>query len=283
MKFSNETVTVKDIQELFTILGDYSNNYVLHPDFIFRGQALSEWSLEPSFTRLVNKKELNRKKAIQLERESVNKFSTSAKNILPFKNTVTLSGGGWLDFIGWFLVMQHYKAPTRCLDWTNSPWVALYFACCDRINLGGALWVADFKEIDKYRKSKLNDEFSQLDENEKETCKIKDTNTLFTYYLTKDDSPDIIACTRSLTANERIDAQQSRFTVCTNPLTDHREILESINAVKKIEIPANMKLNIMVELKNMNITAQALFPGIDGLGISINDYCRFWDKRSKIE
>ena len=32
------------------------------------------------------------------------------------------------DLLGWLCVMQHYRAPTRLLDWSENLLVALYFA-----------------------------------------------------------------------------------------------------------------------------------------------------------
>lgn len=37
-------------------------------------------------------------------------------------------------------VMQHYSCPTRLLDWTLSPYVALYFAVEQSPESDGAVW-----------------------------------------------------------------------------------------------------------------------------------------------
>jgi hypothetical protein len=44
------------------------------------------------------------------------------------------------DHLGWLSVMQHYKAPTRLLDWTENLLVALYFAVSADMNEDGELW-----------------------------------------------------------------------------------------------------------------------------------------------
>lgn len=56
-----------------------------------------------------------------------------------------------LDYL---VEMQHYGLPTRLLDITKNPLVALYFACCDNFNSQGELIVFDVKTDEiKYPKS----------------------------------------------------------------------------------------------------------------------------------
>jgi hypothetical protein len=265
-------IRIDDWKMLVDELAKLTNSQTLHPQNLFRGQGNTEWSLEPSFTRIVKKRDLNKSQALQLEREAVNKFSISGSKLLPLEYTIDLTlsrfksqDGAGIDFMGWFVVMQHHGAPTRTLDWSCSPWAALYFACCEQDGLDGALWITDFAKIMQNAKTvmpNLNN-FNAA---------IGDVN-----------APDVVVATMTYNTNQRIESQQGRFTICTNPLLDHKPLLEHAGALQKIEIPKELKHDIMIELAQMNISAKTLFPGIDGLGRSVTEYCNLWDSSSKIE
>jgi hypothetical protein len=81
---------------------------------------------------------------------------------------------------------------------------------------------------------------------------------------------------------KEIEAQQSRFSVCTNPLSNHESVLNESGGLNKIEIPKESKPELLRELHQMNITAKTLFRGLDGLGKSIYEYCHLWDETSFI-
>jgi hypothetical protein len=251
---------------LISQLKEFNNTVTLRPNYLFRGQADKSWGLQPSLTRIAKKKQFTRQEILQLERECINRFSVSARNLLPIENTVTLLPNmkGDIDFLGWSVVMQHYSAPTRLLDWSCSPWVALYFACCEGES-DGSIFIADFGKI-----------------NEEGNKRLDATRANFHELTTRLESPDILHIMTSLNPNERIEAQQGIFLACTNPLMDHEALLNEVDGLRKIIIPKNMKQEIMNELYHMNITARTLFPGIDGLGKSTSEYCNLWDKSSKI-
>jgi FRG domain-containing protein len=44
------------------------------------------------------------------------------------------------DYLGWLCLMQHYRTPTRLLDWTENLLVALYFAVTSDGGHDGELW-----------------------------------------------------------------------------------------------------------------------------------------------
>jgi len=251
-------------EELFIQISQFCNPFTLHPKYLFRGQADSSWSLEPSLTRIVNRRKLTRQQALQVEREGVQRFYISARTILPIEITISLLPKNMnIDSLGWFTVMQHYSAPTRTLDWTSSPWVALYFSCLEKEKSDGSVFIADHQKV--------------VTDAEKAS-----PGSTFKPLLFEPDSPDILNFMYSFNSNERIEAQQGRFSICTNPLQDHKVLLEQSGSLETISIPASLKGSIMENLNNMNINARTLFPGIDGLGKSIHEYYNHWDISSTV-
>ena len=262
-----------DISELKEKFAEYSNPVKTHPNFLFRGQSDKKWDLTPSLTRIARRNKLDRDKCIQLERESISKFSISANYILPIEQTLSLAhvrlrsqDGLGIDFLGWQTLMQHFSAPTRLLDWTSSIWVALYFACAENAECDGVIYIADFNKVTNHSDKKLN-------------------GGNLTKLMGDPKSSNIVVFLMAYNSNERIEAQQGRFSVCTNPLINHDKLINESdpNSLIKFEIPKEIKTTILMELNQMNINAKTLFPGIDGLGKSIYEYCHLWDRGSIIK
>ncbi len=99
----------------------------------YRGQSDVKWDLKPSFSRL---------KKPPSEMSLIKRFKQNADLLLNKQIK---------ENIDWLFLMQHYGVPTRLLDWSESPLVAIYFAVISKKNMNkdGALWLLLPNELNK--------------------------------------------------------------------------------------------------------------------------------------
>lgn len=157
-------------------------------------------------------------------------------------------------------------APTRLLDWTSSIFVAAYFAVVESFEKDGAIWLAHLGVLSQ----KMNEKYS------KSTMPAWDKE-IREKFLSPEAKPMLIFFTRS-SRSKRMVAQQGIFSISHNVLASHGEILDSVlehngekELYRKLVIPASLKYEFLKRLKAMNVSANSLFPGLDGLGKSIRE------------
>lgn len=107
---NNLTEFIQKISELNNSTKNYRSTSVSSINF-YRGQANSNWELEPK---------LYRENLFQKEGILISEFLRVSPN--DFNNG---------DYFDKLVKMQHYGLPTRLLDTTQNPLVALFFACYD--------------------------------------------------------------------------------------------------------------------------------------------------------
>lgn len=97
---------------------------------MYRGVSNKEYQLIPSIARTW-KGGLD--ELIILEREMLENLRLRAVSLLD-----SLPVTDW----EWLILGQHFGMPTRLLDWTANPLVALYFACMEDNNEDGAVYLS---------------------------------------------------------------------------------------------------------------------------------------------
>lgn len=216
----------------------------------FRGHANAEWKLQPHYDRLASPMK---------EMELVNKFRQNANLLL------THAPHTPYDF-GWMFLMQHYGVPTRLLDWTESPLVALYFAIEDsnfsHTDKDAALWILYPLELNRHSTKaqvyipSFEDEWLgnySVDQYSKE----KDNGIL----------PIAAIATRN---NPRIQAQLGVFTISHLKKTPIEEI-ENGKHCMKFTIPAKSKNKLKQELRILGIDRFQIFPELTSIGDNLRE------------
>lgn len=232
--------TIKSVSDLLTALKTQTRQ---HGIVWFRGHARSNWTLVPSLAR--------KKAHLKAEAALIKRFM---QNAVPHLDPPPSHEWEWM------FLMQHHRAPTRLLDWTESPLAALYFVVSEKehYNREGALWCLD--------PVALNRDVANIN--------FKFTNEIPAFGLDKT-MENYLPSRLSLEASilkpvgivgprntARMVAQLGVFTINHG---DHTPIenLGSMNHVWRWIVPSTAKKKLFVELKNLGFTALTLFPDLD--------------------
>ena len=213
----------------------------------YRGHGKHGWKLVPGYHRL---------KKPTSELSLISKFRQNA-NLLVEQSPRT-------DF-DWLFVMQHYGVPTRLLDWTESPLVALYFAVTEHPHADGALWLLKPIELNKQTTAKAEDakyipSFEDPALQNYSTIAVERGNLSGIL-------PVAVIATRN---NDRIQAQLGVFTISHSTKTPLEEI-GSKKHLAKYTIPASAKPKIREDLRLLGFTKFQVFPELASIGENIRE------------
>ncbi len=168
----------------------------------------------------------------------------------------------------WLATAQHYGLPTRLLDWTYSPYVALHFATVnlERSGVDGVIWCVDYHKAHQMLPLPLRN----LLEDEGANVVTAEILGRFATSLGELDQhgqqhPFVIFF-EPPSIDDRIVNQHALFSLMPSAATLMDEWLRGHEELyRRIVIPAGLKWEIRDKLDQSNITERVMFPGLDGL------------------
>jgi hypothetical protein len=213
----------------------------------FRGHSDERWALVPSLGR--------RSGRVKAEAYLIKKFRQNATLLMSH-----VPAGDW----DWLFIMQHHGVPTRLLDWTESPLIALYFAVSEKPKQDGALWCLLPHALNSH--SKIKPEYSSdIPSIDDPVITNYSPKTLVGETSSRLDPIAILAPRNTA----RIQAQLGVFTIMHRDPTPVDSVGDKKHAWR-YTIPKQEKPKLMKELSLLGITQFAMFPELPSIGAMLS-------------
>lgn len=264
---------IKNVRSLHGFLSNIETLITNPRDlYWFRGEGDSTNDLLPSLYRHPTKKKKG--ELLEIERSLINRFKERSVPYL----TANLNSEWEYVFL-----MQHYGVPTRLLDWTENPMIALFFALTSAERdqttgkylkdaavwaLSPTLWNATVFAHVSYDRGPLS---------------VSD-RLLKPYAPFSDDAeepPALPAAIFGIHNSPRIVAQRGVFTIFGSNISPVQDIFikENFkdNALVKYLIPPNKITILLQKLLSTGYTEGMIFPGLDGLAMETKRLFGFED------
>ena len=234
-----EAVTISALAEYLQALAPFRQRTAIYRGF--RADEEKQATLKRCFDASDSHPEMD---IARFERELFDSFKRQAPLYIPAR----LPSDDWQ----WLALGRHYGLPTRLLDWTSNPLVALFFAVTEtrsREHRTAQIYAVSFGPLHRGAETMVS----------------------------KEEFPDPLAFDQSFgrfipeLAEPRLAAQQSVFTIAGDPTLAIDPLLEAaredgtVETYKVFSVKPEQAAEIERELYRVGITRVTLFPDLRGL------------------
>lgn len=280
---------IQSVQEYISLIEKLKDNYtyessilpnpvfgkqVHEPHFIFRGHGNhKEYSLLPGLFRW---KKISEGHLVgeysQMEHNILNDFISEACRFVR-----DVPDG---DIATWLEIARHFGVPTRLLDFTENPLVALYFACAGSPQKDASVWIINEPAYNKkfFSESTL----VQTSKSQNTVTQIISQEIIYQDYQQHVGNLQYIQWPWIYKPHhhvERMNQQSSVFMIWgadRQPLTDffsdddymveNQPTNSEKGIICHVDISAEYKTKLLKQLDSLGINEKFVYPGIDGIG-----------------
>ncbi len=254
--------TIESLQQYMTIVSGLANSA---QKLWYRGTQKSNYNLEPSLYRHPTVNDAN--DLIELEWTLLSDFRHRAP---PFSERLPTED---LELL---FLMQHFGVPTRLLDWTESPFVALFFALENARKPGAeqddaAVWILDPIALNSLAADQRegSDQIYGAYASELDAYKPRPEG--------KNLKERLPSAMYGIHNSPRIVAQRGTFVIFgkdTTPMDQHPRLRDG-DVVRRLDIIADKKSEMYNDLVNMGVVDSVVYPDLDGLSRELRNYRGF--------
>ncbi|RTY70284.1 FRG domain-containing protein [Flavobacterium sp. LB2P53] len=237
----------KDFENIISYASSGTLSWQYKPLFqpLYRGHSKDTYKLETGIARKVK----SAKEIQELEANLIIDFKQLVTNISDYRNIIHLNNE-ILDYENdwrWLEQMQHFRIPTRLLDWSLEPEIALFFAVESEETEIGQFWIY---------KTPLNwncDDHFPVNPYEENLNIISNSSS----FLVKKYEDKI--------AMKRIAVQKGKFSIqdfnkCLIPLEEQTDLQDLL---LKYTINPKSKKDLLEKLAEQNITKETVYVEFD--------------------
>jgi hypothetical protein len=256
-KLDENTFEITSWIELQEVLFDGKDTDLdrFRSDYAYRGAYNAEHRLITSLQRLG-------RKPSESERHIIRNF----KKYSPINTLI----GQYENIWNWIALGQHYGLPTRLLDWSFSPYIALHFMADFEkgFDQDGAIWMVNFIEIRKTLPKALTSKILEKGILTFTPAELAEEigNSIEEIEAYKNKHDNFLMFMEPPSIDDRIISQFALSSFMLDPDSDKNAYLKDHPTLyKKLIVPAHLKWEIRDKLDQANISERIIYPGLEGL------------------